>query len=352
MPPLQNTPNFGNCATDAELFLLRMPENILLIRLKSIGDVILTLPAVNAVRENIPDAKITFLTSRENAELLRGFTAVNEVIALDRAALKEPLRTVPELFCLLRQLRAGKYSRAVDFQGYGETAWITWLTGATQRWGGIYKSARSWAYTQAVTRHKNIHPAASHLQLLADCGLRAGAALNRFQLPAEALAVAEEILCKQRISVAKPVLFLQPFTSSPHKNWPLENFLTLARHFQKRGVQIIFGGGPGDRERLMTAQSEGFFISAGVPMLVTGGLMQFATLTVGGDTGALHLAVAQGKRVLMLLHKLHPGSPTPFQHPDWTLAPPSSGSIAEISVATVITVCEKAISAPAGNVSC
>ena len=63
-------------------------ENILLIRLKAIGDVILTLPAVQAVRDNYPAAKITFFTSKENAGLLRGFREVNEVIALDRAALR------------------------------------------------------------------------------------------------------------------------------------------------------------------------------------------------------------------------------------------------------------------------
>jgi heptosyltransferase-1 len=60
-------------------------ENILLIRLKSIGDVLFTLPAVHRVRENFPGAKITFLTSRENAPLLEGFREVDEVITLDRA---------------------------------------------------------------------------------------------------------------------------------------------------------------------------------------------------------------------------------------------------------------------------
>ena len=115
-------------------------ENILLIRFKSIGDVILTLPAVHAVRENRPSAKITFLTSKENAVLLRGFREVDEVIALDRAALRSgnPLKILPEFFGLLRRLRAGKFSLAIDFQSYGETAWLARITGASQRWGSVY----------------------------------------------------------------------------------------------------------------------------------------------------------------------------------------------------------------------
>src|ERR1039457_3823592 len=100
-------------------------ENILVIRLKSIGDVIFTLPAAAALRENFPAAKITFLTSKENTPLLRGFREVNEVIALDRAAFRRgyPLKIIPGFFTLLRRLRAGKFSLVVDFQGFGETAW-------------------------------------------------------------------------------------------------------------------------------------------------------------------------------------------------------------------------------------
>ena len=57
-----------------------VPSNILLIRFKSIGDILFTLPAVHMVRENFSGAKITFLTSRENAPLLQGFREVDEII--------------------------------------------------------------------------------------------------------------------------------------------------------------------------------------------------------------------------------------------------------------------------------
>ena len=76
-------------------------ESILLIRLKSIGDVAFTLPAVNAVRDNFPDAKITFLTSKENAPLLRGFREVAETITLDPRPVskrKSPDHLVRSLF--------------------------------------------------------------------------------------------------------------------------------------------------------------------------------------------------------------------------------------------------------------
>jgi ADP-heptose:LPS heptosyltransferase len=321
------------------------PENILLIRLKSIGDVLLTLPSVNAVRANFPDAKITFLTSAENASLLRGFREVNEVITLNRAVLRggNPLKAAAEIFRLLQKLRAGKFSRVVDFQGYGETAWLTRLTGAPQRWGVVYSTGRSWAYTRRVARVEKIHPANGNLEMLRQCGLNLGVVQNEFALPADVLTAAQRFFAEQKLLPDRPTLFLQPFTSSPHKNWPLENFIALARQWQSHGGQVIFGGGPADREKLQSAAAAGFPISAGVPLLVTGGLMKLATLVVGGDTGAVHLAVALGRRVVMLMTSLTPGSPHPFGQPDWTVIAQNNLGVPGISLATVSAACKRAL---------
>jgi glycosyltransferase involved in cell wall biosynthesis len=156
--------------------------NILLIRLKSIGDVIFTLPAVNVVRDNYPTAKITFLTSLENASLLAGFREVNEVIPLDRAAFRSgnPLKVVPQFWGLLRRLRAGKFDLVVDLQGYGETAWLTRLTGAAQRWGSVYGQGREWAYTLGVTRDNPLHHVERGLAILRAGGLPVANLRNTF----------------------------------------------------------------------------------------------------------------------------------------------------------------------------
>ena len=328
-------------------------QNILLVRLKSIGDVVLTLPAVYAIRENFPSAKITFLTCKENAPLLRGFREVNQTITLDRAALRSgnPLKMAGGLFGLVRRLRAGKFSLAVDFQGYGETAWLARLTGAPERWGTVYSSGRKWAYTCSLPRNSESHAANEHLELLRHGGLSIAKIRNEFHLPPDALADAHKFLAEQKLAPARSLLFLQPFTSVPHKTWPLENYLAVARYWHSRGMQVILGGGPADRVALEPGRREGFVVSAGVPLLVTAGLMQLSTLVLGGDTGALHLAVAQGKRVLMLMHHVTPGSPVPFQHSDWVIAAPEPHSMAGISVAQVNAAIAEIFSAPAGSVS-
>lgn len=320
-------------------------QNILVIRLTAMGDVVLTLPAVSALRANWPKAKITFLTTRENSPLLRGFRDVDEVQIIDRSRLRgwNFFRSGTELARLLSRLQAGDFSLAVDLQGNGESAWLTRLTGAPQRWGVVHEPSRRWAYTRAVDRDTRIHPAEMHLELLRQGGIEIGAVRNEFILPADALEAARAFLAANQIDAAKPLMFFQPITSSPHKNWPLTEYLAVAQHWRTRGWQILFGGGPADRAVLEPVRAAGHAVSAGVPLLVTGGLMQLSTLIVGGDTGALHLAVAQGKRVVMLMNHHRSGRPYPFRHPEWSLLPAVDRKIATITGEQVIAACEAAL---------
>ena len=320
-------------------------KKILLIRFKSIGDILFTLPAVHAVRENFPRSKITFMVSKEHALLLQGFRDVDEVIPVDRGLYrkKNPKAVVVETFSLLRRLRREKFSLAVDFQGYGETALLTWLTRAPERWGVVYQAARGRAYTRGLRLSGHPHPAEWNLSMLQQCGLKPGAVRNEFILPETALAEARLFFAAQGLDAARPALFIQPFTSSPHKNWPLEKYLELARHWQGRGVQILFGGGPAERAALEPARATGFPVSAGAPLLLTAGLMKLCTLIAGGDTGLLHLAVALDRRVVMIINHRAARRTYPFRHADWTVTPPERAPIAGIETAAVIAACVRAL---------
>ena len=321
-------------------------ENILLIRLKSIGDVLFTLPAVHAVRENFPDARLHFLVSKEHAPLLRGFAEIDAVIPLDRKIYGSGNFSSAgrNTFRLFRGLRLPEFSRTIDFQGYGETAFLSWWTGAPERWGTVYQTPRSWAYTHGIPRVGTTHPAEGNLALLRACGLNIGSIRNEYVLPEDALADARRFFTENKLDSAKPTLFLQPFTSTPHKNWPLENFLKLAWHWHSQGMQVIFGGGPGDRAALESARAAGFPISAGVPLLVTGGLMKLSSLVVGGDTGLLHLAVAMGRRVVMIM-RCKGSAPTtfPFRHLDWAVVASPGQPISSVEIRTVIEATTQAM---------
>jgi ADP-heptose:LPS heptosyltransferase len=322
------------------------PERILVIRLKSIGDVVLTLPAVNLIRDNFPRARITFLTSQENARLPEGFGPVDEVIGVDRAVYRRwnPAAIVGHSIRLLRQIRHNRFSITVDFQGYGETALLTWLSGAPRRWGNVYRGLRRWAYSRRAPRDRNVHPAEWNRSLLVKCGLQATSVRNHFDLPEHDLESARAAFAARGCDPDRPTLYVQPFTSSAHKDWPLEKYLAVARFWQARGVQILFGGGPADAPSLEPARTAGFVVVAGVPLMTAAGLMKLSSVVIGGDTGFLHLAVALGKRVVMLLNSGGPGSASPFGHADWAVAPPGGLPLARIETEAILQATASALS--------
>src|SRR5262249_18666228 len=89
--------------------------------------------------------------------------------------------------------------------------------------------------------------------------------------------------------------------------------------------------------------TEGWPLAAGSSLLVSAGLTKLSTLILGGDTGLLHLAVAMGKRVVMLMRSILPGSTHPFQHKNWAIGPTAEGLIDSISTETVILHCARAV---------
>lgn len=326
------------------------PAEILVIRLKSIGDIVFTLPAVHALQEHFPDSKITFLTSKENGPLIQGFADVKEIVTIDRTAFhKGHVASIArETLSLLRTLRRKKFSLAIDLQGYGETALLTWLTRAPQRWGSVYRNARGLAYTRGVTRNPALHPVDWNLFLLKQCGVEAKSVRNDFVLPESAHNEARAVFTRLKLNPDKPTLFVQPFTSTVRKNWPLENYLAIADRWREQGVQVLFGGGPQDRIALEPAERAGFPISAGTPILVSAGLTKLSTLVLGGDTGLLHIAVALKKRVVCLA----PASRTyPFQHADWKISPTTGSEMSGIAVRAVIEACERALAEDARSFS-
>src|SRR5579862_1786889 len=249
---------------------MHQQQGILLIRLKSMGDILFTLPAVHALKQGYPEAQITFLVSKEYSSLLQGFSDVTATITLDRSRFRglHPIKIVKEALRMFEQMRRARLRLAIDFQGYGETALLTWASGAPQRWGTVYRPGRKWAYTHSVSRDANIHPADDYLSLLQKNGLPLAPTRNLFVLPKEAMTEAGEFFAANGLSGDRPVLFVQPFTSAAQKNWPLDRYLEVAGYWRKQGWQVLFGGGPGDRAALEPVRLAGYPISAGASLLL------------------------------------------------------------------------------------
>src|SRR5207253_11522702 len=127
------------------------------------------------------------------------------------------------------------------------TEFLSWWSGAPERLGNVYKPLRGWTYTHGISRDDKLQIADGNLSLLRQGGFRMNSVRNEYILPEDALIEAKRFFIANNLNENKATLFIQPFTSSPNKNWPMENFMELAQYFRSQGIQIIFGGGLAER---------------------------------------------------------------------------------------------------------
>jgi|SRR5690554_4061930 len=324
-----------------------MKDNILLIQwMHGIGDNFFTLPAYHLVREAFPEAILTFLVDEKNAQIYQGFPGLDHVITMDRGVYHKKkwkmmlLKTTE----LIGAVRRGHYKLVIDFASSGETGLLSVISGAKERWGMIKKGKRRFGsafYTKVYKETGNIHSVDKCLKLVETGGIKVEIIKNYFSVPVRYLEKARSLYAEFDLSLKKPTLFIQPFTSGPGKDWPLEKQIELAEYWSGQGRQVIFGGAPGERQRLEKAMEKFPVIAGKADLLTTAGLMNLSSVVIGGDTGPMHMAVALGKRVVMWMGPTSPERFGPYQRPSWVLQPKNGTDIKQITLQSVINAVEQ-----------
>src|SRR5687767_5724394 len=113
---------------------------ILIVRLREIGDVVLTTPAVRGIRTRFPDARLTYVVEPAAAPVVIHNPHLDEVIVAPRT---RGLAGCAADLALGRRLRTRGYDLAIDFHGGPRASLLTWLSGATTR-VGYHVIGRSW----------------------------------------------------------------------------------------------------------------------------------------------------------------------------------------------------------------
>ena len=320
-----------------------------MIRRGAIGDIVSTLPAYYMLKDNFPNSKIDFLVNDVYSYVLKGFPELNKVLTIDKKVLdSKNLSQLRKLAVdLYRTIRKNNYQLIVDYSGHAEHALLSRLSGAKHRWGtiGKGKTLRSLFYTNTFTKQTHgIHKIDQNLKLLEQGGLKVFPIKNQYIVPQENLEKAKTLFSTWGLSLEKPTLFIQPFTGDgiAGKIWPLDRYVALAEHLRSRGLQLLFGGGPSEREKLEEVATR-FPVAAGQSDFLTSvGLAMLSSVVVGGDTGLMHAASAIGKRTVMILGPTDYEFICPYKHPEWAVKPHEGNFIENISVEQVILAVERA----------
>ena len=312
-------------------------KNILITKPSSLGDIVLALPALRALRMSFPEAKISWLIRPEFAQLIENHPHLDEIIRFDRKFLGKAWfhpGAFGALMSLIRKLRRSRFDVVFDFQGLFRTASLAWLSGCKLRFG--MANAREFAtifYTHKVPQDiECIHMVDYYLKIIQAAGASDfGVEFVFPQNPAAEDSVGR-LLASQGIQDNYAVLI----SGSVHqeKCWPPERFAQLADKIsQQYGLSIVATGSASEAGIVEKVKEK-----ANVPIASLAGqtslselvaLLKRAKLVVGNDTGPGHIAAALGVPLVLMFGRANPIRLEPYRRKHCVMAiEPDSRGIA------------------------
>jgi len=302
------------------------PHEILVVRLTSLGDVLMSLPAVKALKDELPGVKISWLVEGSVAELLSHQGFVDHVIRFPRDLIVASLKKGNGLIafrCLvdfLRNLRAKNYDVLIDFHAILKSALLDYVTRAGRRigFGRRFAKEGSWlAYDERVNGEESrLHKVERNMLLARHLGVNGTIPRVELVAPPEAESYVHDMLAKHDIH--PPIIALFPFCSkgSQFKRWDLANYAELLKRMKesiKATVLILWGPGEeGEARRLRDMADYGVVLPANLGVAQLCALLKRADMYVGGDTGVMHLAAFSGVPVLAVFGPTDPRVNAPF----------------------------------------
>lgn len=280
---------------------MKAPRRILVIQLRRIGDVILTVPAVRALKNRYPAAEVDFLVEEPGAQALAGNPDIRRILTYKDG----PWQTLAWLW---RVRRLG-YDWVIDYLGNPRSALLTAVSGAHVRAGPAHVVHR-WAYN-----HLLVQPAK-----VVYVGLEKVMVLDALGIEADGQDFMPKVFLASRPDRAEDLVGFAPASRKETRRWPAASFAILGRLMRERfGCGIVVFWGPGERalaEETAAAIGPGARVSDPTPRLADAAReLARCRLLVTNCNGLKHLAVALGVPTLTVHGSSDPASWTP-PHPD------------------------------------
>lgn len=287
-------------------------ERILIVKVGSLGDIIHTLPCLAALKEALPESRISWLVERIHSVILDGHPLLESVIPLDtKAWRKNPLsgETLKSIREKIKEIRKQKTSLAFDFQGLLKSGFFTAVSGSPLRIG--FPLGKSRERLNRIFLNKTYPNPNSPSHVIKENLHLVGAYLGNspqtqysFPLPDRFLAEAEKFFPEQVLMQLpeKEVAVLNPGGGWPTKRWPVEKYSELASLLLKETpLSVFISYGPGEEglaESIRETIRDERLISFPTDLYELSALLRRAKIFIGGDTGPFHLAVALGTPVV------------------------------------------------------
>ena len=300
------------------------------MRLRLIGDVVFTTPAIGALRRRFPSAQLTYLVEAPATPVVRHHPELNHIIVVERPRGMARLRYDLEL---ARRIRSARFDIAIDFHGGPRSGFLTWASAAPQRIG-YDLPGRRWCYTTRVPWTRSLtpprHSVLNQWDLLTPLGIeppdRARDAVTMF-VDHDAETRVRQRLRDAGVDETAPLVVMHVSAGNPFRRWPATSFATVAAQLARDdpGRRVIITSGPSEAAAAEAVAAEaralagdaasGIVRSGEFDLAELRSLVGGAALYIGGDSGPLHVAATTTTPIVALFGPTLPDRSMPWRDP-------------------------------------
>jgi heptosyltransferase III len=287
-------------------------SRVAVVRLRSLGDCVLTTPALDILKRSRPDLRVAVVVEERFRALFEDNPEVDNIL--------------PPSIGVLRQWRP---SVCINLHGGGRSAWLTALSGAEHRIGFAH-FRHQWIYNTRIPRtqeilgvERTVHTAEHLASAMFWLGATAG------EIPRA------KLYASTGQAKACPTAIIHAVAATPEKTWRADGFLAVAERLCELGMEPVFIGANSDDLTPFRA----WRTVVGAPLAEIKTLMAGAAFFVGNDSGPAHMAAAFGLPVVVIFGDSNPAIWGPWRTPSQAVN--AEGGIARVEIAQVLDALER-----------
>ncbi|OIO37434.1 MAG: lipopolysaccharide heptosyltransferase II, partial [Candidatus Omnitrophica bacterium CG1_02_49_10] len=288
-------------------------KRILIVKFGAIGDTILAVPSLRAVRKKFPKAFIAVLTAKASAEVLQRCPYIDEIILFERGAAR-PFR----IYAALRKLMRYDFDISIDLQNNFDSHVLAFMAGISKRVG--YDRGKTSVLLSDRARDPGIPitPVAHQFHLLSLLGIEERDQRLELWLSDEDNESVNKFLKDNWVDEAQPIIGISPVASSrwKTKRWPPEKFAALSEMISRElHMRTVITGGASDAKVIEDSFdfTDGNLINAcgRTSLMELACLIKRCSVFITGDSASLHIASGVGAPFVALFGPTDPARHLP-----------------------------------------
>lgn len=287
-------------------------ERILVIKLSSIGDIILASPSFRAIDKNYLDSHITALVGPQSRQIVQRLPYVDDCITYDR---KTKGRTFSDFLKLARELWVRHFDMAIDLQNNKLSHWLCLLTGAPKRYGydnGKWSHLLNYRLKDVKSRDNPLPPVEHQFRLLRFIGIEPNSANLEMPIRAEDEIKIRQLLDEEWVG-KKQILVGINITGSLKwrtKRWALHKFAHLCNCLAGMGIRAVITGSVQELDYghtlLKMTTSHPINAIGKTTIVELACLIKYCSAFITLDTAAMHIAASVGTPFIALFGPTDP----------------------------------------------